>query len=150
MKPMKERKKKKEGEKILGEKLGPRQTPPFFGECGAWAFMPKGWGLLSAFPPARRMVILKMLLKTKVMAYRAVPKESADCSHINRRFAQQAGSAADPWSLGNGLRVVCGAAVATKGRMVVSTGGSRYRLCFRDDGTTVRSGWAATQEGHAG
>jgi len=27
--------------------------------------------------------------------------------------------------------------VATKGRMVVSTGGSRYRLCFRDDGTTV-------------
>jgi len=40
-------------------------------------------------------------------------------------------------ALGNGLRVVCGAAVATKGRMVVSTGGSRYRLCFRDDGTTV-------------
>jgi len=40
-------------------------------------------------------------------------------------------------ALGNGLRVVCGAVVATKGRIVVSTGGSRYRLCFRDDGTTV-------------
>jgi len=40
-------------------------------------------------------------------------------------------------ALGNGLRVVCGAVLATGGRMAVSTMGSRYRLHFNDDGSTV-------------
>jgi hypothetical protein len=40
-------------------------------------------------------------------------------------------------ALGNGLRVVSGAVLATGGRMVVATQGSRYRLRFHDDGTTT-------------
>lgn len=39
-------------------------------------------------------------------------------------------------ALGNGLRVVCGAVLATGGRLFVATGGTRYRLDFHDDGTT--------------
>jgi hypothetical protein len=41
-------------------------------------------------------------------------------------------------ALGNGLRVVCGAVLATGGRMVVATMGKRYRLRFHsDDGATT-------------
>jgi len=53
------------------------------------------WG---CFPPAACM------LKTKVMHYRAVPKESADCSPSTVRFAAASWFGCRPVSPGNGLR----------------------------------------------